>query len=300
MQIKFDYRFDTTEFFTEEHQAALNLAGDIWSNLLQDDFAEVPAETNLTIQNPQTGLEETFSIENPIDDLIIFVGAANEPFNGLAADNNNSLARGVFFGSEQIGDIFQRRISDNFRGEGAVTDFEPWVGAISFVANPDSGWDLSLDDPDPNSNDLVAIAVGEIGRILGVGTAPIFQELIVDGAFTGVNVTELNNGNPLDLDGDLASLILGGLQSRFPNDLDLAFLADIGYEIEGFSKQGSLPEIATEADEIIFGTALGDRLEGLAGNDNINGNAGDDTLSGDEGNDSLTGAGDNDLLIGGA
>ena len=296
MQIKFDYRFDTQGFFTSEHQAALEQAAAIWSGILEDDFPEVPAFTELSLTNPQTGAVETITLEEEIDDLVIFVGAAEVPFN---ESTNDALAVGQFFGVEQVGDVFQRRISANFRDRGVVTDFEPWFGAISFLANPERAWNLSLGSSDSDQSDFLAVALREIGRILGIGSAPIFAELAQDGFFTGVNVSELNNGEPLLLDPLVDSVVLGSDLLRAPTDLDLAILADIGYEIAGLTRQGATVELATETAEIIQGTNLGDRLRGLAGDDTIRGNDGEDTLLGDEGNDLLVGNAGADTLNGG-
>ena len=296
MQIKFDYRFDTQGFFTSEYQAALEQAAAIWSDILGDDFLEVPADTELSLVNPQTGIPETITLAEEIADLVIFVGAADTPFNDSA---NDTLAVGQFFGTEQTGDIFQRRISDNFRDRGVVTNFDPWFGAISFVADPARAWNLSLETSDPAQSDFLAVALREIGRILGIGSAPIFIELAADGFFTGVNVTELNNGEPLLLDTSLDSLVLGNDLLRSPTELDLAILADLGYEIAGFTTQGSTFELASELPETIQGTNLSDRLRGLAGDDTLQGNDGDDTLLGDEGNDLLIGGAGADTLNGG-
>ena len=105
--------------------------------------------------------------------------------------------------------------------------------------------------------------------------------------------------DPISLDGS----------RRLPSQIDLALLADIGYQIPDFTAQGETPPIATPGDdETIFGTILADNIDGLAGNDQIQGDegddfligsAGDDTLFGEAGNDTLTGGTDNDLLIGG-
>lgn len=67
-------------------------------------------------------------------------------------------------------------------------------------------------------------------------------------------------------------------------------------------------ETGTEGDDLIFGSALTDRIEALGGNDEvlglggddaIGGGAGNDTLQGNEGDDSLQGADGNDELDGG-
>ena len=319
MEIKFDYRFDTNRFFTEERKAALNLAGDIWSILLQDDFAPVPVGAEFTVKNPQTGTSETIVLEEAIDDLVIFVGASSEPFNGVRVGNAvsetgnlNSLAQAQYDGVDLQGDIFQRRISNNFRQKGAVTDFEPWVGTISFATNPAPEWDFSLRNSNLEKFDFVSIALHEIGHILGVGTAPIFDVLGSGASFDGVNAREVNSGNPIPLEANLGhidegfrdnsvlldSILKAGRQS--PTETDLAVLADIGYEIALFTKQGELPEIATAEGEFISGAAINQMIDGLAGDDEIRGNIGSDTLLGDEGNDTLFGFAEADELSGGA
>jgi hypothetical protein len=329
MEIKFDYRFDTEGFFTEEKKVALEKAADIWSNSLQDDFAEVSPGIEFTIQNPQTGAIETIVLEETVDDLIIFVGAASEPFNGVTTEIDNSLAQAQYHGNDAQGDIFQRRISSDFRASGAVTDFEPWVGTISFTANPDREWDFSFDNSDPDKLDFISVALQQIGRILGVGTAPIFDVLAAEGAFAGVNAIETNDGNPIPLEDSLNYLaaeftgesllldseILAGRRSL--SALDLAILADIGYQIQGYTKQGSTPEISTAEGELILGTIIDDTLYGEDGDDSLEGNAGfdillggdgndtvlggteQDTIQGDLGNDSLLGESGSDFLIGG-
>ena len=318
MEIKFDYRFDTNDFFTEERKAALNLAGDVWSILLQDDFAPVPVGAEFTVQNPQTGANETIVLQEAIDDLVIFVGASSEPFSGIPVGNAvsetgnlSSLAQAQYDGIDLQGDIFQRRISSDFRNGGAVTDFEPWVGTISFATNPDPAWDFSLREPDLDKFDFVSIALHEIGHILGVGTAPIFDVLGAGGAFDGVNAKEVSDGNPIPLEASLGhidegfrdnkvlldSILEPGRQS--PTEIDLALLADIGYEIAGFTKQGELPELATAEGEFIIGAAVNQMIAGLAGDDEIRGNISNDTLLGDEGNDTLFGFAEADELSGG-
>ena len=312
MEIKFDYRFDTNGFFTTERQVALNLAGNIWSDVLLDEFAEVPENTELTLQNPQTGTVETIVLEEAIDDLTIFVGASAEPFAQIDSGINTSLFQAQYHGDDLLGDVFQRRISRSFRGQ-TVTNFEPWVGTISFASNPELEWNFDLVSSNSNVNqiDFFSVALQAIGRVLGVGTAPIFDFLAAESSFTGVNATEINRGNPIPLTDDLdylaanfseESLILNSdipSERKLLSNLDLAFLADIGYEIEGFATQGLTPEIATAEDEFVIGTANGDRINALAGNDRIEGNSGDDTLIGEDGNDSLLGGTGEDVLTGG-
>nr|WP_239059758.1 calcium-binding protein [Ruegeria sp. PrR005] len=77
-------------------------------------------------------------------------------------------------------------------------------------------------------------------------------------------------------------------------------LADIGYEITGYTKQGSIPPIVTEGDDDpVYGTILGDVIDALGGADVVVGGAGNDTLSGGAGGDSLFGDEGDDRMNGG-
>ena len=321
MRIAFDFRFDTDGFFTDpSRRDALEAAASIWESHLQDDFASIPVGVEFSIANPQTGVTETIVLDSEIDDIVIFVGSQ-------VPSNPNVLAFAGFSGVDAEGDIYRRRISSNFRDTGPVTNFEPWTGTISF--NPNSNWGFGIETPEPNKIDFITVALHEIGHILGVGTAPIFTSLGAGGVFNGANALVENGGNPIPLEENLAHVQEGFLNNTvlmdpiynggrvLPSQLDLALLADIGYEISGFVTQGSTPPLATEAGETIFGTIVDDDIQGLGGTDILQGNRGDDVLGGgadndnlfgqegsdrlfgDEGDDQLQGGADNDTLNGG-
>ena len=231
----------------------------------------------------------------------------------LSQENSNQTNLGVLAqakvdGTDLKGDIFQRRISNDFRNNGVVSDFEPWAGTISF--NSQINWDFSLDNPDQNKVDFISVALHEIGHVLGIGTAPIFDSIGAGASFNGVNALKVNNGNPIPLEQDLGhvkegfagnTVLLDPTKNsgrNLPTAIDLALLADIGYEIDGFIAQGSTPEVATSAGETIFGSIIGDNLDGLGGNDRLQGDLGNDTLAGNAGQDTILGGIDNDYISG--
>ncbi len=302
--IEFDYRFDSTGFFDEnthaDRRAALEKAAKIWEGLIGDEFVDVRAGTTFSIDDPSAdGTSRQITLANPIDDLLIFVGA--ESLSG-------ALGIGGFDGVDAEGDVFSQRISGNFRGQ-TVTDFEPWAGTISFEKNAD--WSFSLDGAVAGMNDFLTIALHEIGHVLGFGTAKAFNALVSpDGMFTGVNAQAENGGAPVPLQPDVSHVEDGfdggtvlmdptattGTRTE-PSNLDLAMLADIGYQTDGFTAKGSTPPIATDGGETIFGTILADRIEGLGGNDQLQGSGGDDTLVGGAGDDQIFGEGGSDRFV---
>jgi Ca2+-binding RTX toxin-like protein len=353
MKIEFDYSFDTNGFFNNpQRRTALEYAGEIWSNLLQDDFEAIPAGAEFTITNPTTGNAETIVLDSEIDDLLIFVGSgtlnnnsseslhkesnyhlkvcachscANTSHNKIVnlsqpgvlgteniVNTDSLLAQAQVNGTDLQGDIFQRRVSSDFRDRGVVTDFEPWAGTISFSPSESIDWNFDLNNTDSSTIDFISVALHEIGHILGIGVAPIFDELAAGGTFSGVNAVAANNGVGIPLEADLShvtegfsdnSVLLDPLLNEnrsLPGNIDLAILADIGYEIAGFNKQGSLPEIATDETEEILGSNVDDTIFGLAGDDRIQANDGNDTINGGMGDDTIFGTAGADFIEGDA
>jgi Ca2+-binding RTX toxin-like protein len=302
--LQFDYRFDSTGFFNDPaRRAALEAAASVWEAVIQDDFSDVPAGTTFSVRNPTTGSTEAVTLDKPIDDILIFVGAAQFGTATLAIAGPD--------GGNAAGDIFAARISSDFRDMGAVTDFEPWAGSITF--NIDANWSFAQNDAVAGRNDFISVAVHEIGHVLGIGTSAAFDRWIIDDHFIGPNATQTNNGRPIPVEDDHAHVEDGFADDTVALDpvlttgtrvglseFDKAILADIGYHIAGFEKQGTAPSITSTSDERIFGTTLDDFIDGLAGDDSIQGAEGDDQLLGNNGQDDLFGQSGNDTLSGGS
>ena len=301
--IQFDYRFDTNGFFdAPDRRAALEAAAAQWEAIIQDEFEDLPAGTVFNVRNPSTFAIETITLENPVDDIVVFVGARTFETSTLAIAGPD--------GGNVAGDVYAARITSDFRGTGAVTDFEPWAGTISF--NSGSNWSFDLDTPVQGRSDFISVGIHEIGHILGIGTSGAFDRLIVNDTFTGVNATNLNDGFPIPMEHDHGHVEEGFADNEVALDpvlitgsrvllseIDKAMLADIGYEIAGFTKQGTAPPIATDAGERIFGRNVADTIDGLGGNDSLQGAEGDDRLLGNHGNDDLFGQSGDDTLLGG-
>lgn len=311
--ISIDYRFDTSGFFSQTARTTMEAAADAWEALIADEFDRVPAGLSFTISNPSDGAsDETVTLSQPIDDLLIFVGTQDPPFG--KNPGGDTLARAGVRGFDNTGDALKSRISANFRDQGPVTDFEPFLGAISF--DPSRDWSFDLEGPVSGKHDLFSVALHEIGHVLGIGQAEIFKTQTAGQSFDGVNARAVNDGEPIPLSEDeshtdpsvrdgenLLSPTLTIGQRQEITDIEKAFLADIGYEIDGFTAQGRTPDIATDQAErltsTIFGTAIDDLLNGFGGDDQIQGMAGDDIIHGSNGDDLLFGMEGNDRLLGG-
>jgi Ca2+-binding RTX toxin-like protein len=298
--ITFDYRFDIAGFFDDPaRRAALEAAAAELESVIRDDFDPIPAGSQFEIENPEDGVtEELITLTDAVDDVIIFAAASNISSLGRAGPDGYSLS----------GDVYHARIATDFRNMGPTTDFEPWAGTVVFDQNAD--WSFDISGPVDGLFDFMSVAIHEIVHVLGFGTSPAFDAFISNGDFAGVNSLAVNGGNPIPLDGDLSHVEDGFLQNsvaldptigrgirKLLTDIDKAMLADIGYEIDGFVKQGTQPAVATDGAETIFGTALGDVIDGLGGDDQIQGGEGNDTLQGGSGFDGLFGQGGTDSFV---
>ncbi|TFL17089.1 calcium-binding protein [Jannaschia formosa] len=306
--IQIDTRFDSSGFFDDPAaRAALDRAVAIWEDILLDEFEDVPVGIAFEIDDPSNaGTSRRVVLDRPIDDLLIFVGA--EQLAGPLAFGGFD---GTGDGGLSLGDAFSARVSGDFRSQGPVTDFEPWVGTVSYDTGTD--WSFALDAPAPGKADFVSVSLHEIGHVLGFGTAAIFDAIGAGRAFDGPNALAVNGGEPIPLQAGLGHVengfamdsvlmdpsLTNGRRS-LPTGIDKAMLADIGWEIAGFTAQGATSPLATEEGETIFGTVVADAIDGLGGDDTIQGEAGDDEVSGGAGNDRLLGGAGGDTLDGGA
>ena len=233
--IEFDYRFDATNFFTDERKAILEQAGDIWSAYIQDEFTSIPAREKLIFNI--NGETQEVTLDKPIDDLIIFVSSVELNSNAL------TLGEGAFYANFVLGSDREERIQGD--------DFEPWLGTIEFNSSaadyfyfdstPESDDDIPF-----NKQDFLSLSLHEIGHVLGIGISDAFLSQIENGEFAGEQSVSLNNGQSVPLDEDHNHILNGYTldatdalldksftfgERNLPTNLDLAILADIGYDV---------------------------------------------------------------------
>jgi hypothetical protein len=236
--IRFDYRFDTVGFFTPERRTALEAAGATWSNLIHDDFVTVPKGTGIRLRNPENRDEYVWvnSIEEDIDDLLVFVGTS-EAIPGLG--------RGGPSGTTQTDDT---TLAAALAARQNGADFEPWAGSITFKASSNFFFDQTpetANDIAPEGFDFTSVATHELGHVLGFATCPAFTNLTSGTSFIGP-AAQANYGGPVPLMAD-AGHFQDHLQSDggdtlmdpgtsngirvVPTHLDRAVFIDLGFRI---------------------------------------------------------------------
>lgn len=139
-----------------------------------------------------------------------------------------------------------------------ATDFALWGGFVSFDLGRD--WHFGVDStPSGGRPDFLSVALHELGHVFGLGTANSWFNLTAGGSFLGANA-QLEQGGPVPLqngnahwaegvtstvadvalsyilnpgaaqEAALDPTLING-QRKLMTDLDLAALADIGWEV---------------------------------------------------------------------
>lgn len=234
--IEFDYRFDRSGFFNDPNRRQiLETAASFWERHILDEFTNLAPGTPIYIKNPSTGGTVSFSLDRPIDDILVFVGTAP-----LSSDTIAQAGPSAAWTADSNLDI--RFNSSNF---------EPWTGHISF--NSTTNWFIdptpqTHNDIPPGQVDLMTVATHELGHILGIGNTQAFNQWISGQTFMGPNALVITEGLGIPLAEDLSHIqdhflpkgitgdslldpmIPSGVR-QFPTLLDLALLQDVGYQI---------------------------------------------------------------------
>lgn len=280
--IEFDYRFAPEGAFDDLAKQRLEEAARIWEWFINDEFPDIPAGTEITVFNPTNDERTTIELDQPIDDLLIFVEATSDPdITTTAAAYPSTLLT--------TGEPFDSRING--------PDYQPWVGTIIFST-------------ELNGFANIALAIHEIGHILGITTSvPIFSDLVDDDLFNGPTALAVNNGNPIpvsgshidsdfDINGQSPVVNEFGVGDGLPSIADLAILKDIGYDIPVLSRA----QLPTQLNYYRQGTDEDDSprsLRTLGGNDFLDGKGGQDQLQGGDGKDTFffTPNSNNDTIV---
>ena len=213
---------------------------------------------------------------------------------GFIADDHEVTM--IVVSDEKMGNAFASAAPSEWQdGDSA----KPLVtkGGISFNA-------VSLRQSDQDESSNIALTAHELLHALGFTTgSKAFAAQVKNGKFTGVAAVKMNGGNPVPLSGShfpqgfkdpvgvMPRMDDGGGDSYF-SVLDLAVLADIGYDVP-LIKDAKGPMFlnyklyARHADKLSDGSF---RMDGSGGND---------TLYAGQGKFAIKGAGGNDILVSG-
>jgi Matrixin len=263
LTIKIDYTYDTNTFFnTPEKKSAMEAVAKFYGDLITDNLLRIdPADfedASWTARplNPATGVE--ISIPNlvvPANTIIVYVGSRTLPPASLGRGGPGGYGAS---GYTEWFDVLAGRGSAGaaVKPSTARTDHCPWGGSIAFDSV--GPWNFSQSE-NLEGYEFIAVALHEMGHVLGIGTADSWKNKVASGTFTGPFVIRSYGGAPT-LDAGNAHFAVSSRDSpRFGSfgkshgtlaptnmlavlteddttylvatDLDLAALVDCGWEI---------------------------------------------------------------------
>ena len=266
LSVRFDYRFDTTNFFTPARRNAIETAAEIVVGRLGDNLAGFTSlGSNVFTANllhPSTGNQVTIpSFSVSPNEFVVFVGARDLPPGNLAsAGPGGGSANATFFQTASS------------RGQFGVpaTDFAPWGGGMSFDNRVTWHTDLtSTEGLTTSSNDMVSVAVHELMHVMGVtSSTESFERFVSGGRFNGpAAIAEYDESGSPPLDSDnthfLEGTTDGGEEAaldptltrgtrKLPTELDFAVLDDIGWELLPEFRDGTIGATNQFADNGTF------------------------------------------------
>ncbi|MGH8762618.1 MAG: hypothetical protein ACREUR_05230 [Nitrosospira sp.] len=249
VDIRFDYRYDSSGFFTGANSSRQNLldaAASVFETRFQDSLTAITSSGSnrfdVSFFRPDNGSNTRIpDYSVAADQIVVFAGARN--LGGTLATGGPGG-----FSSSGSADFLDNASS---RGQpGALlpvqTDFGRWGGALSFNS-ASSNWYFDADtrtDESFSGFDLYSVAVHELAHVLGFGSADSFDNLSSGGVFTGTAVNDLlGTSPPLTGDGHWASGLsylqqeaamdptIGSGQRKHFTELDYAAMKDIGWQV---------------------------------------------------------------------
>ena len=241
----FDYSLDKTGFFNNpEARAALErAAADLGGQIQSTPAAITPGGANTWAaifddpSNPGAQVRrENMSV--PAGTLYVFAG-------GIPNSSGEAGLGGYGGYSASGGRNWMGTVKS--RGMGG---FSTWGGSVSFDVS--QRWYFGQDEHNRAGGELdfYSVAVHELTHTLGFGTSPQWDSLIQNGVFTGANATAANGGTPPAVSADRGHFVQGTHSHDEPvsmqpsmdahervevSRLDLAALADIGWQVGGTS-----------------------------------------------------------------
>jgi hypothetical protein len=274
INIAFDFSRDLTGFFSNQSALqTLELAATTLSSRLNDTLAAItpnPTAGNTftaTFDDPATG-NANFQVANlsvPANTLILYVGGRqlNSTEAGLGGPGGYSAGGSPDF----LNTVAGRGKTGALGASISQTSYGPWGGSIAFDTSTNWYFDTTGTDPagiSANQTDFLTVAEHELCHVLGFGTAPSWENRVQGSVFTGPNAEkEFGAAVPIDNPADpghwaqgtldqgqrttMEPDLVDGTTARL-TQLDLAGLADLGWDVTNLGTAQNQPPIANNVE----------------------------------------------------
>ena len=264
IDIIFDYRYDTSNWFGDEQRYIMDqaayafesrLGGETFGSLIPSDYGSA-LDGRLSTSNPVGGGTLNISFGSINTNGITF-GSANTItiFPGAGAASGSTLAWASGWTNPILpGDPWYDYVNDT---RDTSTNYDSVGGTISVNHSYEWYFDTDLTDFDNTTNkfDFYSTMVHEIGHLMGFRDQSDAWDVLYDDAsntWTGTEGVAANSGNPIPMDGaskshfnksELNSAhvvcachpvmdVSSGTNERASfSELDFAVLKDIGYSV---------------------------------------------------------------------
>jgi hypothetical protein len=296
INITYDYRFDTTGFFTDERKATLEQAAQAFESRIFDDLTAIVSTPGGNGINANAFNTQISNLSVAAGELIIFVGAT--PNVSSEGRNTSVPVAGQMAGFNGLTSTSDQTINSpymvNARERGQTgwpdSDVSTWGGQIQFDST--KSWyadtDASTVESFAGQYDLYSATLKGLLSVFGAdqnndGWA---NKLSGQGAFNGakakaeynvVNSRGILQAIPTDddagnlrmrpgiqgklADGTLQTLVFSsGLamgERRYMTELDYAMLDDMGWDVSGFTEMPVTPPVPEPQAWLLLAAGLG-------------------------------------------
>ncbi len=250
----------------------------------QADFASTQEDNSFIITRAELLANDTDIDDDVLDIISISAGAkiASVSFT----ENGDILV--VPVANANGNGNFTYVVTDNANGTD-TGNVVVNIGAVNDapIANPDAGWQTSLNAP------LIVRISNLIANDRDVEWKPLPGQPITPPYLEFLGAQSPSAGTISEYQGEFLVI---EFEQDFSGDIDFEYL--LGDNQEGVSTGDVIGEVSavfadvitgTNRRDLLIGTALGERIEGLDGNDDIYGRGGDDYFVGGDGADRLDG-----------
>ena len=183
-EIKFNFDYDDGFADSAERRFVIETAGAIWAAMINEDFPEIPAGTQMEYEDAWDTI--TWTLQEPIDDLLVIIRAKPQ--------SQPAVAHGTHGGLQDAEHTARRQ----------GWPYRPYLGYIRYKSDANWHAEMSVEaNPDKLAGylDLFEVTMHELSHILGFSTnyQGSYGAMVVGNEFQCDETKAWNDGNHIPL-----------------------------------------------------------------------------------------------------